>query len=134
MSNSLNVFSGCKFLSSGREDVDVRMLGRGRPFAVELLDPHRTQCSLKQMSVLSQTINLSTKDIAVRDLQVVTKEQLAPLKEDEESKRKNYVALCVVLDGLPVTDEQLECLNLIDLTLQQKTPLRVLHRQVRRQT
>eukprot|EP00921_Rhytidocystis_pertsovi_P007796 GHVQ01012945.1.p1 GENE.GHVQ01012945.1~~GHVQ01012945.1.p1 ORF type:complete len:352 (+),score=48.91 GHVQ01012945.1:822-1877(+) len=27
---------GSKFMAAGREDVDVRMLGRGRPFAVEL--------------------------------------------------------------------------------------------------
>lgn len=27
------------FLSSGREDMDVRMLGDGRPFVLELKDP-----------------------------------------------------------------------------------------------
>ena len=27
-----------KFASSGREDCDVRMLGKGRPFLVELID------------------------------------------------------------------------------------------------
>lgn len=32
-----------KFLSSGREDVDVRMLNNGRPFAVELINPRRTK-------------------------------------------------------------------------------------------
>ena len=27
----------CKFHSAGREDIDVRMLGDGRPFALELI-------------------------------------------------------------------------------------------------
>ncbi len=31
--------SGARFHGMGREDVDVRMLGRGRPFIVELLEP-----------------------------------------------------------------------------------------------
>ena len=30
-----------KFHSSGREDVDVRMLGSGRPFVLELMDCKR---------------------------------------------------------------------------------------------
>jgi tRNA U54 and U55 pseudouridine synthase Pus10 len=32
---------GYKFHSSGREDLNVRMLGDGRPFLIEILDPHR---------------------------------------------------------------------------------------------
>ena len=31
-----------KLIGSGREDRDVRMLGRGRPFLVEILDPNDT--------------------------------------------------------------------------------------------
>lgn len=33
--------SSVKFHSGGREDIDVRMLGNGRPFAIELVDPHQ---------------------------------------------------------------------------------------------
>lgn len=33
--------STIKFHSGGREDIDVRMLGNGRPFVLELVDPHR---------------------------------------------------------------------------------------------
>lgn len=28
-----------KFHSGGREDIDVRMLGNGRPFLIELINP-----------------------------------------------------------------------------------------------
>ena len=31
--------SDARFHSAGREDVDVRMLGEGRPFVLELLQP-----------------------------------------------------------------------------------------------
>lgn len=30
-----------KFHSGGREDIDVRMLGDGRPFVLELVHPHK---------------------------------------------------------------------------------------------
>jgi len=30
-----------KFHSGGREDIDVRMLGDGRPFVLELISPRR---------------------------------------------------------------------------------------------
>ena len=33
-----------RFTPSGREDVDVRMLGTGRPFVVQLLNARRTAC------------------------------------------------------------------------------------------
>ena len=121
--------SGCKFASSGREDVDVRTLGKGRPFAVELLNPHRVIATQKEVSELQLKINASTDMISVRDLQLVTKDQLGPLKEGEEEKTKIYSALCVTLDGLPFTVEDLEKINGVpELVINQKTPLRVLHR------
>lgn len=119
----------CKFASSGREDVDVRTLGKGRPFAIELLDPHRVVFSQEQITQLQNVINQSTDAIQIRDLQIVSKEQLSVLKEGEEEKTKIYRALCVTLDGSTLTTEDLNNINgIIDLVLKQKTPLRVLHR------
>ena len=37
-------------ISAGREDVDVRMLGRGRPVALELSDPKVATCSTDQLA------------------------------------------------------------------------------------
>lgn len=34
-----------KFHSGGREDLDVRMLGDGRPFVIEIENPKRTKFS-----------------------------------------------------------------------------------------
>ena len=48
----LNMFvlaSEWRFSSSGREDVDVRMLGTGRPFVVEFINPRRVNFTTEQM-------------------------------------------------------------------------------------
>lgn len=65
--------SDIKFSSSGREDVDVRCLGNGRPFVVEFINPQRTKLSREEITSMQLTINTSTKLIRVRDLQIVEK-------------------------------------------------------------
>lgn len=62
-----------KFSASGREDVDVRMLGIGRPFLMEVINPKRTFFSQADMNALRDRINQSTKLIQVRDVQIVSK-------------------------------------------------------------
>ena len=106
------------------------MLGRGRPFALELIDPHHTKCDVEEVKHLQNLINSSTKDIAVHHLQLVDKEQLSQLKDGEENKTKCYSALCVLLDGGSVSESEIQLLNQTDLVLMQKTPLRVLHRYI----
>ncbi|KAK3581423.1 hypothetical protein CHS0354_016285 [Potamilus streckersoni] len=116
-----------RFSSSGREDVDVRMLGSGRPFVVELINPHKVKFSQQDLTNLQRKINESTEDIKVRDLQIVSKEDTLVLKEGETEKIKSYLAVCWTED--PVPDEKLEQLSQIqDLKIQQNTPIRVLHR------
>jgi tRNA pseudouridine synthase 10 len=41
--------SEAKFSSAGREDCDVRMLGTGRPFYLEFLDPHVVSMTPQQL-------------------------------------------------------------------------------------
>jgi len=116
-----------KFASAGREDIDVRMLGCGRPFLVEFINPRVTRLSESFFSDLQQEINSSNTDISVRDLQQVTKEDCQVLKDAETNKTKTYKAL-IWTEG-DVTEEQLHKLNdTKDLIISQKTPLRVLHR------
>ncbi|CAH2253603.1 tRNA pseudouridine synthase Pus10 isoform X1 [Pelobates cultripes] len=114
------------FSSSGREDVDVRTLGKGRPFAIELVNPHRVQLTVQDMKELQQKINRSDK-IKVRDLQIVTREAVAHMKEGEEEKTKCYSAL--IWTEKVIHKEDLQLLdNTEELKIAQKTPLRVLHR------
>uniref|UniRef100_A0A3P9L2Z0 tRNA pseudouridine(55) synthase n=1 Tax=Oryzias latipes TaxID=8090 RepID=A0A3P9L2Z0_ORYLA len=121
----LTAFRAFNFSSSGREDVDVRTLGN-RPFAMELQNPHRSRLSKLEMKELQETINKSSDKIRVRDLQIVT-EAMGRMKEGEEEKTKSYTAL--VWTQRPIQKEDIGFIDEIkDLTLGQKTPLRVLHR------
>jgi len=57
----------------------------------------------------------------------VSKDETSILKQGEEDKQKRYAAVCWSHDG--ITDDQIAELAVVkDLTLQQKTPIRVLHR------
>ncbi|XP_023367872.1 putative tRNA pseudouridine synthase Pus10 [Otolemur garnettii] len=115
------------FSSSGREDVDVRTLGNGRPFAIELVNPHRVHFTSQEIKELQQKINKSSNKIQVRDLQLVTREAIGHMKEGEEEKTKTYSAL--IWTNKAIQKKDIEFLNDIkDLKIDQKTPLRVLHR------
>ncbi|XP_057261753.1 tRNA pseudouridine synthase Pus10 isoform X3 [Pezoporus wallicus] len=115
------------FSSSGREDVDVRTLGNGRPFAIELVNPRRIHFTAEEMKRLQQTINTSSDKIQVRDLQLVTREAIGRMKEGEEEKTKTYSAL--IWTEKAIQKEDIAFLDDIkELKLDQKTPLRVLHR------
>uniref|UniRef100_A0A8C1EI07 tRNA pseudouridine synthase Pus10 n=1 Tax=Cyprinus carpio carpio TaxID=630221 RepID=A0A8C1EI07_CYPCA len=114
---------GFNFSSSGREDVDVRTLGNGRPFAVELLNPHRAKFNRAEIKQLQETINQSSDKIRVRDLQIVTRDATSRMKEGEEEKTKTYSALIWTQKAIESPD-----LEFLDLRIAQKTPLRVLHR------
>ncbi|XP_039914165.1 tRNA pseudouridine synthase Pus10 isoform X1 [Hirundo rustica] len=115
------------FSSSGREDVDVRTLGNGRPFAIELVNPRRIRFTAEEMKRLQQAINDSSDKIQVRDLQLVTREAIGRMKEGEEEKTKTYSAL--IWTDKAIRREDIAFLDDIkELKLDQKTPLRVLHR------
>ena len=119
--------SNVKFSSSGREDCDVRMLGNGRPFLIELLNPKKTELQRSEVDMLQSKINSSTKLVEVKKLRVLSKAAGACLKEGEQEKRKEYRAL--VWAPETVTQDTLDKLGAMEDTLiHQKTPIRVLHR------
>jgi tRNA pseudouridine synthase 10 len=116
-----------KFHSGGREDIDVRMLGGGRPFCLEFTNPRRIlTIGQKELTEMEKSINESP-DVNVRDLYITDDTCFARLKESETEKIKSYCA--VVYCKRALKPEDLEPLNkILDLKVQQKTPLRVLHR------
>lgn len=58
------------FMSSGREDVDVRCLGRGRPFAVEIMDARKCDLSQREAAEMEEKLKRS-KLVSVQDIQMV---------------------------------------------------------------
>merc|ERR1712141_398839 len=107
---------------------DVRMLGRGRPFLLEMVNPRKVHLTRDELDDIQSNINESTNDIYIRDLQIVPKSSISNLKEGEDQKRKIYTALCVVSKDISIETlkEKLEPIQ--DLELSQWTPIRVLHR------
>ena len=119
--------SSVKFSSSGREDVDVLMLGQGRPFLLELINPMDISVDQERIEKLQKEINDGTELVAVNRLMRVNRESSILLKDGEKEKRKIYSAL--VWTEEEVSRDQLQLLDETkDLVIQQLTPIRVLHR------
>lgn len=117
-----------KFHSGGREDIDVRMLSNGRPFALEFCSPrfNRIASIPNGIEFITNEINKSPY-IAVNRLEFTDDKCLEVLKKSEEEKVKAYS--CFVHFERPYTEEDVNKLTaMIDLNLDQRTPLRVLHR------
>ncbi|KAI8064530.1 hypothetical protein BC940DRAFT_305965 [Gongronella butleri] len=122
---------GVKFTTAGREDANVRMLGHGRPFFVELSDPVRTVLPLEEYKQMEDEINNApTKDIVqVRLVSPIKATDINLIKDGEESKRKTYQALVWV--SSPVTDELISKCNELgskEIEVSQHTPVRVTQR------
>lgn len=116
-----------KFHAAGREDIDVRMLGSGRPFLIEIQNA-RLSPSNTSICEIERRINcLESRHVMVKNLMVLGSEAWNLMREGEAEKQKQYVALVWISRSLK--DDDLETISsLKDLKLLQKTPVRVLHR------
>ncbi len=111
---------------AGREDVDARMLGRGRPFVMEVISPKKRKADLK---LLEKRINSIWKGIMeVRELRYTKRSEVVRIKKSSPSVRKLYRAIVEVENG--ITEEDLERIEkvLTNATIKQRTPMRVLWR------
>ncbi|RUS25652.1 LOW QUALITY PROTEIN: hypothetical protein BC938DRAFT_471838 [Jimgerdemannia flammicorona] len=125
-------FDDYKFVSAGREDANVRMLGSGRPFYLELINPRSPNQPHKLYLVMQDEINSApdAEAVKVRDLTKIENTETTIIKTGEETKNKEYCAL--VWLSKEVTSDMIKGFNKkygdMELTLQQRTPIRVLHR------
>ncbi|MEM8712698.1 MAG: tRNA pseudouridine(54/55) synthase Pus10, partial [Planctomycetota bacterium] len=111
-----------KFHGAGREDVDVRMLGEGRPFVFELESPKVSKIDLAE---LEATINSRNEGrMEVRGLHWTQKGRVRFLKEGKFAK--DYRAR-VAVSEVP-SQEIIDRLVGRRYTVAQKTPSRVAHR------
>lgn len=116
------------FSAAGREDIDVRMLGRGRPFLLEIVNPRIPKLTEELLQKIQNEVNEKADHVIwIVDLQMISDKERMILKQGETEKKKSYRA--VVWIPKPITPKDLEILNsVVDLKLDQKTPVRVLHR------
>jgi len=115
-----------KFHAAGREDIDVRMLGNGRPFVIELLYPKRRTADLRR---LEERIEKEVGNkVRVRDLELGEAEDVRRVKDLSERSLKRYRAW-VVFEREVSEDRVRKALNeLTEREIHQRTPRRVLHR------
>ncbi|WP_406671315.1 tRNA pseudouridine(54/55) synthase Pus10 [Methanolobus sp. ZRKC4] len=112
------------FHGAGREDIDALMLGSGRPFVVEALNP-----SIRSIDVaeLEKKINsFANGKVEVEGLKIVGKEVIETLKTSQADK----VYKLKVTFSEPVSKEKLiSAINsLVGAEISQRTPQRVSHR------
>lgn len=128
-SNALPVFQGdnYKFHAAGREDIDVRMLGSGRPFLLEIQNARQVPSELIVKEIESEINGLENKLVGVKSLKVVGSQGWALMREGEAEKQKQYCALVWI--SRPLEDEDLQSISLLnEMKILQRTPIRVLHR------
>ena len=81
--------------SSGREDVDVRTLGNGRPFILEIQKPKKIPNNELLLSAQKNLNESTDKMVEIKDICEVSKEATKTLLEGETSKTKSYRAYCM---------------------------------------
>lgn len=112
-----------KFHGSGREDIDVLMLGSGRPFVVEAKHPKKRELNLK---FLRRLINSHSNGmVEVEDLKFTDKKRIQEIKNSSTESYKVYKATAE-FNGR-ITDNDIDKIMKMK-TIQQRTPQRVEHR------
>jgi len=108
----------------GREDIDVRMLGNGRPFVLEIKNPVKRRLNLSKSE---KEINNKNKGlIEINNLRYSDKEEVNRLKHSEFKK----IYRIVIHGEKPINNEKLKkaALSLRGKKINQLTPSRVVHR------
>jgi tRNA pseudouridine synthase 10 len=112
---------------AGREDIDARMLGDGRPFVLEVKEPRRRDIAL---AALEEAINESTiGKVEVRQLRLVKRALVTHVKETKAEK--TYQALVALEDAIPAA-KLADALTALLGPIEQRTPQRVSHRRADR--
>ena len=112
------------FHGAGREDVDALMLGTGRPFVVEVMDPRRRMIDVDQ---LEGDINaFADGAVEVEGLRLARYDMVERVKELDASK--TYRAEVEFGDDISADALQSAIETLDGATIEQYTPQRVDHR------
>lgn len=116
-----------KFHGAGREDINVLMLGEGRPFVLEIKEPKIRKFDLEK---LENEVNENAKNkTAYHNLKFVGRNRKAEIKVSSPDTFKVYKALVQCEDDFDTEKlEELKNLN----SIEQFTPTRVEHRRAKK--
>jgi tRNA pseudouridine synthase 10 len=113
------------FHASGREDIDARMLGNGRPFVIEIAAPKKRFLDLRKTE---GAVNASgVNKVEVSGLRFADRDVIRKLKGGE-SKQKEYRVFIEFENKITAKDMRFLEKSLTNTLVKQKTPVRVLHR------
>ncbi len=111
------------FHGMGREDIDARMLGNGRPFVLEIKEPRKREVDLEEME--KRVNEFAQGKVEVHGLRLSSKEEIRRIKASRAEK--TYVVY-VRLEP-DVEEEKLKnALGMLEGEIAQRTPKRVSHR------
>ncbi|MCC7572995.1 MAG: tRNA pseudouridine(54/55) synthase Pus10 [Candidatus Methanofastidiosum sp.] len=110
------------FHGAGREDIDVLMLGNGRPFVLEIKSPKIRDIDLQRIEL--EVNQMNEGKVKISELCFVGKEVVEKIKNT--NFRKTYLA---EIDAC-LTEEEKKKIEefFIDRDIYQETPNRVIHR------
>ncbi len=119
-----------KFHGAGREDIDVRMLGSGRPFILELRNPKIRNLDLKK---IEKKVNKSNrKKVKIQNLRYSDKKEVIKLKSEAKITKKIYKAVVKADKKISKENFKQKVSDLKKLfenqEIYQRTPYRVSHR------
>jgi tRNA pseudouridine synthase 10 len=113
------------FHASGREDIDARMLGNGRPFVIEITKPRKRFLDLKK---LEKTVNAYAEGkVKVSHLCFADRDVVRKLKK-AESAQKEYRVIIKFENKITAGNLRLLEEKLANTVIKQRTPTRVSHR------
>ncbi len=108
---------------AGREDIDARMLGNGRPFVLEIASPRRRDIDL--VALARETNAAAAGKVEIGPLRFVGRETVALVKEIHAEK--TYRALVSFSEAIEQQALSNAVASLVGV-IEQRTPRRVLHR------
>ncbi len=117
-----------KFHGSGREDIDARMLGTGRPFVLEISEPKRRNLNFEELE--SEINGNADGKIEVKIEERTTRSKVRELKTRSSRNAKGYRAVISLESPLELEKSEIMAIEeaFSDILIEQQTPLRVLHR------
>ncbi|MFX0097850.1 MAG: tRNA pseudouridine(54/55) synthase Pus10, partial [Candidatus Hodarchaeota archaeon] len=120
--------SDAKFHGSGREDIDARMLGTGRPFIVELKEPRLRNVDLAEAEIRINQHALGKVEVVL--IEFVHRDKVREIKTRSSLMSKQYEMTVELGEEIALTHEKIdEIANFFsNREIKQRTPTRVSHR------
>lgn len=112
------------FHGMGREDIDARMIGNGRPFVLEVREPSKRHIDL--LAIQSEINEVGRERVEVEGLRPSSREEVRQIKLASPDKEYRVRVLFESKVNKEQLDEVLQSLKRIRIT--QQTPTRVSHR------